>query len=517
MGDVHKIGLITLLLTISAISILSGCLGEKPQPSSTPEEENLVSVAALANAISTDVGKVSISVNGVPEKMVIVFDEVHDSRAGQIEEAIMLNRLYNNGTKFIALEGALTTDDLETSWFQRLPDTKTKKEVAVQLLKKGEINSAEFIALIYPDVKVVGVEIKEEYDVNPPENGTISIPIYLMMIAWESLTSEEKNKANELVENNKTLEAMDFIINANKWTKEKNAWFEEYGDKIYSIEEMIKFLEEIDEKANKVRAKIDSKYKTYFQELEKFYRTGSKRSETIVANTLTISEKSTDMPIALIIGTGHTAKVAQLLNDYHSAYAVITGNSLIEHNNKSDLNWSTYKRKEQRLSVDEPNTLGSFLDKRYEKSRIKKLPPVLNEEWLRTEAEIYYIAERLARAAANNVPIPSGVKDELSILKYAEVDINSIQKVGDEVIFSVNVKIDGAKRTIWGRTTQSEVQPDGGEKTLEQLLKEALEDVNKEGDKLKLREELVLSEITHGVDAMFSPDEKAIKSTKIKV
>ena len=118
MKNAYKnIGLVVLLLVIGAL--ISGCVEPTPQPSPPPPEGNLVSITALANAISADVGKVSTSESGVLEKKVIVFEENHASRAGQIEIAIMLNRLHKNGSKVIALEGLEARKKLDTSWFHR--------------------------------------------------------------------------------------------------------------------------------------------------------------------------------------------------------------------------------------------------------------------------------------------------------------------------------------------------------------------------------------------------------------
>lgn len=294
MKNTYKIGLIVLLLIVSA---LSGCVG--------PSEEDLVSVAALANDISADVGEVSTSGSGVPEKKVIVFEETHDSRAGQIEIAIMLNRLHKNGTKFIGLEGTLATEGLlDASWFHRLPDTKTKWEVAVQLLKEGEINSAEFIALCYPDVGVYGVEIAEECNVHLSDDAGISVMFYLLAIAEESLSQDQIQKANELIEQEKYGEYIEFVINADPWTEERYKQLMD-EDKIYSLEETISIYKEIKKKADRVSAEIDAESKAGLQELIEYLEARAKASETITTDTLALCEKSPDAPVAMTLSLIH--------------------------------------------------------------------------------------------------------------------------------------------------------------------------------------------------------------------
>jgi hypothetical protein len=65
--------------------------------------EDNQNIEALAKEISKDFGDVSSISVGSPDKQIVVFQEVHDSRAIQIESAIILNRLYTKGLRIIAL------------------------------------------------------------------------------------------------------------------------------------------------------------------------------------------------------------------------------------------------------------------------------------------------------------------------------------------------------------------------------------------------------------------------------
>lgn len=520
MQNAYKIGLILLLLIISA---LSGCVEPTPQPTPTPTppEENLVSVAALANDISADVGKVSTSGSGIPGKKVIVFEESHDSRAGQIEIAIMLNRLHKNGTKFIGLEGTLEKDGLlDASWFHRLPDTKTKWEIAVQLLKEGEINSAEFIALCYPDVEVCGVEIAEECNVRLSDDAYVSVMFYLLAIAEESLSQDQIREANRLIEGEKYGAYIEFVINADQWTAERYKQLME-EDKMYSLEETISIYKEIQKKADRVGAEVDAESKAGLEELIVYDEARASASKTITTNTLALCEKSPDAPVAMTIGAAHTSKVFELLEDDYVAYAVITPMSLTDLDDKSNLTSNAYDRKMQCLSVDETGMLGAFLDNRPELIDGQHKPPtVLDERFAQIKSEIYYITVRIARAAAAGGDLPFGLtKDKLSF-QYVEVDPSSIRVIDGEVIFPMVVKDERGSvvTTIWGRTKQfrEPIEFEETEDGLEALLKEALEDVRKGEDKTERRgEELIRSEVARDTLAMYSPDPKAIESTTL--
>lgn len=463
MKNTYRFYLAILLILIISVS---GCveqeqppipLNESDCPVSIPQssqDENLVSGDALASNISAGVGKVSASVDGDSEKKIIIFEELHNSRAGQIEIAIMLNRLHDNGLKTIALEGFSTDDDLHPQWFHNLSNTSVKQEVATQLLKKGEISDAEFIALLYPDVKIYGVENAEEYNVRASEDPSF---YYILAIGFTNLSQDEKRKASQLAKENVT-EYIKFVINARPCTKK---WYEHLTNKsrIFSIEEEISVLEQIEKAADKVgayeersiwdklselwdaivganivEAKIDYQERAYFKELLKFYRTASKRSETITANTLNLS-KSANAPIALVIGAGHTSKVSKLLKNNSATYAVITPNSLTETKKDiSKLNSSAYDRKLKNLSVDEEGMLGSFLDRRSELKDWRKPYPFITTVAGHSEPEMDYITDLIADGAANGGKPPFGLENEFSMLEYVNVHPDSI-KVIDNYLF----------------------------------------------------------------------------------
>ncbi len=475
MKNGYKAGLIVLIAAV--IGIVGYIL---IQPSFVPE-----SVGDLANNIGVDVGKVALSVSGNPEKKLIVFEENHISRAGQIEIAIMLNRLHENGSKVIALEGFEVGNKLDLSWFHRLPNEEVKEEVAVQLLKKGEISNAELLALVYPDVEVWGTEKKKEYDIHLSDDAEFSRILYLIAIADELMSPDQVSKANQLWEHEKYEEFLDFVINSSQWIQE----VDERWSNAVSIEEELSILDEIQRKADDVGAEIDRETRDDFRDLKTFYETASKRSETITANALDSCERCPDVPIALIIGAGHTSKVSKLLNKSHAAYAVITPTSFSTLDDTSTLNLSAYNRKFEYLSVDEEGMLGSFLDNR---EVYKKPPSVVDELHFKSQSELLYATIIIAAAP---FPLPSGIKKELSSFQYVKVDMGSINKeVDDEITFKATaLDANGHYKTLYTRIHLSKGERKKTlEEPLEERLFEAREDVkNKEKQEEMRKEKLV--------------------------
>lgn len=526
MNNTYRFYLIILLLLI--ISVLSGCVkppsearidldeSDCPIPAQQQfQDENPVSSDALAKAISAEVGKVSASVVGDSEKRIIVFEESHDSRAGQIEIAIMLNRLHDKGLKVIALEGALVTEkDLYPEWFHRLPNVRVKQEVAVQLLKEGEISAAEFIGLLYPDVKIYGVENPKEYSVLASENASLSLYSYLLAIAEKNMSQDQISKANQLNEQGNYTEFYEFVTNASTCTKK---WYEYLRDanKTFTIEKEISVLEDIKKGADNVAAKIDQKTTADFEEWIESFRTASKRSDTITANTL-ILVKDADAPIALNIGAGHTSYISELLNNNRATYAVIAPNSLTNTNDISKLNLSAYDRKLERLSVDESGMLGSILDGRLKSDNQRKPPPVIPKVFSRSKSELYYITKLIARGAASGGTPPFGLGNEFSRLKYVKVDPESIKVIDNDVTFSAEILDDNNnKKTIYTRAHLVEIEEK--EKTVEELLKEALNYVKDEKSLKGEKEEISkgLSKPSRDTLARHSSNPNSIKVSLI--
>ncbi|GIK37956.1 MAG: hypothetical protein BroJett011_17890 [Chloroflexota bacterium] len=458
-------------------------------------------ITKIAEAIlEGDLGEVSVVGDSASPKKVIVFEERHDSRAGQLEIAIMLLRLYEDyGMRYIALEGALAKDgSLDASGYHQLADSDTVADIAVQTLREGEISGAEFMAMAFPNVTVQGIEVAEEYAVEMGENAGSAPTLYLFYTALPSLTDDEATKINGLLEAEKILEAIEFAISTDEWTQSRYKQLTE-GASVVPIEDLIKTLDEIEAKATEVGANVDAELQASFQDYKHFFEIASQRSDTMVNNTLMLLDKHPDAPIAMIIGAAHTAKVSDLLNSQGIAHVVIRPKALVIEE-PGELSFEVYDRKLQALSVDEAGSLGALLDGR------KKPQPVISQPWSRAKAEVKVVAVRLARAVAGGAKPPFNnppydLQTEFANYSHVTVNWDSIVVEKPEVIFSVNVKIGGATQTIWGRVVQTdETIGKPTDISLEQSLLQALEDVRH-----KTLEQL-LSEALKNVKSKASPE-----------
>lgn len=471
---VYNITLIVILLIALTISCTPTPTSPPPPPptdtpqpsapvpdtpaavSSTPETSG--STKAMAEDIASEVGKVIQVAEGGSTPAVIVFEEVHDSRAGQIEIAIMMNRLYERyGLRQIGLEGYLKDDKpLDTNWFPRKqcafhvgqPITPCEG-IVVKLLEEGEMNSSEMMLLTYDDLVVAPIEVSADY-YQPIDEAWSAPTIYLYKIALPGLSDEEVNTANGLIDEDKILEAVEFIISTDEWADEKYKLLD-VTDKIVSIEEEMQVLDEIKAKADEVDAEITDEDQQGMGELYKFYEARSNASQTMMDNVLALRSLSPDAPIAVVVGAAHTKRVVELLEKQDVSFAVISGQSLAGNKHAGDLGTATYDRKTGQLSVDEAGMLGALLD-----GRIKP-KPVINQQWFQSKTQIFIIADTLARAVASGGEPPF---DNVDLPETDAVTINwsSIKVKDDDVIFSVqalqgddDTGKEKKKVTIWVR------------------------------------------------------------------
>lgn len=493
-------------------------------PTSPPPPTASVTVEAIAEEIAAGIGTVKQVSVGSPDEIIIIFEENHLSPAGQIEIATMMNRLYKNyGMRQVALEGYFKeSGKLDASWFQKLPPFAAKEpirereDVIVQLLQDGEISSSEMMALTYNDMVVTGIEIPAEYNnVEYPDDDSAPI-LYLYFIAYSGMTNDEMDKANELINAGKSLEAVEFVVNKDEWTSKEYALITD-NTKIISADEWLKILDEIEAKANDplfvMQSKVDfSAYKPGMDNLRKFWETASQRSRTMVDNTLEISGMSPNVPVAMVIGAAHTELVAKLFTEEGISFAVIRGSALEKGLRNGDLSNAAYDRKNKKISVDPPGSLGALLDGR------KKPQPVVDEVWFQSKAQIFLLTDILAGAAASGKTPPfDDVLSNLPELTGVTLDKSSIVIKDGDVIFSVNaLDNNGNEITVWVRTRTDK---EAAEKLLEDRLQEALMQVQSESepsnDEEKAPSKLELIVISSQTIAEFSTDKALIVSSDI--
>ena len=268
------------LVVISAhvmLAIVSGASAQK------------LDVAAVARSITDGAGKVgTISGSGTPGP-IFVFEENHISRIGQHQIAIMLNRLYlGHGMRQIGLEGLTTqTGQLDAKWFHQVggeTGPSVREDVAVRMLGEGEIIAPEMMALVHPDIKVLGIETEEEYAVKPG-SGQAPVNRYLISITEQKMTQEQIKAVNELVSHGERQAAFELIMSSDPRVQQHFQNIEHPTTP--SIEVTLSLLREIDSKACEMSARIAPDARRGMEDLLQYYVIASGPAKPWPAGCLT--------------------------------------------------------------------------------------------------------------------------------------------------------------------------------------------------------------------------------------
>jgi len=455
----------------------------------------------LAGIIAQDVGTTSRVSESNTTPWVMVFPETHVSRAGQLEIALMMLRLYrDHGARHIALEGYVKGTPVDATWFHKMPARRQlKQRVAVRLLEEGEISAAETMALLFPETSLHRIEIAEEYDVDRKGAGAGPV-VYLYNIALRTLKPSDVAKVNKLAQDKKLKEAIDYVIKANKWTAEKYRLLRAEDEKVVQAEDFVKLADAIEAKANEVGYRPDAKEAEMMRSFRGFFSARHKASNTMVSETAAIAQRFPKAAILMCVGAAHTNGVVERLDNTSLGYAIINPHSLTHKVGHMSLN--AFDRKGHKWSVD-VNKLGGLLDGRKNAQDQIKPPPVISEQWLQAKCALYTLADIIAERAlggTRDARPPFGLNAEQLDLGAARVDPASMQLIADNVVFKVLVfnglvkdrrpgdeTNDERWRTLWCRAKwfggDPRMTPDEeyqGDVELERLLKERLADVKRE-------------------------------------
>jgi len=172
--------LIIIILAIFALSCESAPVVLSPVPgtaildqSRTPTSPGFLPIAQtgstsvdeIANDITRGVGKVIQVLPGDPNRVIFLLEESHAFTLGQVESALILNRLYATyGVRTFALERLAAGQSLDLAWAHRpSPFTQDKpitnrEDVILQTLAEGDANNMEALGLIYNDVTIAGID-----------------------------------------------------------------------------------------------------------------------------------------------------------------------------------------------------------------------------------------------------------------------------------------------------------------------------------------------------------------------
>jgi len=400
-------------------------------PTSTPP---LSVIKPMAEKVAAGVGKVMKIVEGDPKRVIFVFEELHDSKLGQVEIAMMLNRLYEDyGMKHIGLEGFLSDQPpLDLAWAHRQPffrakqNITTREDVIAQLLEDGEISNAEMLGLVYADVVIDGIDDAKLYAVPvPPNQVYASFQMELYSAAIAHLDNAQYAAWKALNDQKKSDEAFDFAIKTDPYAAQ--IWAR-YTDRINipSMDELVSMVESVKAEAQKTevraRAPISAEHDANFETLLAFFKVHAQRSSVLPANMLKVAAANPGAPLAMIVGAAHSPRVIEQFTKAGVSFVIVRPQSLAEGSRAGWLSSEAIARKREGKSVALPGQLGAIL------SGSKKYEPVANKERIKQEETIREIAAVAATRSAEllkegktGVDLRNGtmqaIKDKVSELK----------------------------------------------------------------------------------------------------
>lgn len=474
------------------------------------------SISEMLADISKDVGQVRISKEGSGDRQVCVFEERHNSVAAQIEIALMLLRLHDRyGLRDIALEG-LTKDREFPSikWFRDMggpDDSELRNQIAVGLLRQGEIGAVELIALAFPNVVVHAADDPTAYLVELTKKAGIASTAYFYKIGFKSVRPEHHQHIQQLSQQKKIRELVEYVISLDAWAKERDARMKkETGS---SIEQTLATLQEIENRATVVGAEIGDDERSAMAEAKAFFAAAEKRTGTIVQATL---EMKKAMPlVAMNVGAAHTEGVRRMLDEAKATYGVLTPLSLAKDLKAGDLSYEAFNRKNKQQSVMWLGKgLGSMLDGRH------KYRPNVGMKWFQGESQLRFVTALLARASGQSNFPDAALRQKVDRLEDVKVSWKTVktQQNGD-VDFTASVLGEKGWITV---STRCGI-PKGAEsfvilkgRTLEQLLNKDLDEVRKEaGERKEPEKGPVIEMVTPDVMAAYDKEPNALANISI--
>ncbi len=395
------------------IAPLAGCGGSPttslPPAVPRPDLQAVAQTASEASATIRNVAKAS----GNAFAPVVLFEERHDLRAVQVQEALAMVRMHDQfGLRDIALEGYLKDEGpVDTSWMKNASgpvSTNARARAVVSLLREGEISSAEFMKLIYDDILLHAIEDRAEYDVSV-SNKAESAPFdYLLAIAEKSLPQEKYAELEAIDARLKTLpknspeaksesqKLVDTILSGDPWAKEKYGILNDpVKSQALSGEDQLALAEEIEKRAQQSGAEIGSEEKEGLQEYVRFWRGRMAASHTMVGAIGDVAKNPQVALVAGLIGAFHTSGMSQQLGQMGISYAVLRPLAMDQEKTAGSLGNTAFDRKYARKSVFSEGLskqlIGVFPAPK------KKPPMVLQTEWFQAKSEMYVMTDKIAR------------------------------------------------------------------------------------------------------------------------
>lgn len=493
---VRKHLLLVGILTVELGAAATNQAQEGPEPRALSVDK-VEEVAAVAGKDVCVIEKVAAGATGTA---VMILEEVHTCRVGQIEHAVVLNRLYERfGMRHIALEGYLRGDPaLDAAWFKDAAggNPLIRSRVAVRLLREGEISSVEFMMLIHDDLAVHPIEIAAEYGEDLDDDAMQAPFSCLIKIAQRSLVPElaelrgmqdEMDRLGGEQKAAKAKEMVDFILFADRWAQARADNLRHgNGTRLPSAQQQLTELEEIERRVRELERKPEEQ--AGLQLHIAFLRARVAASKTMAEETGVICDQTGTAVVAMNIGVGHTDKVCEMLGNRNRPYAVVSPASLRNRKNRADLTKAMFDRKNRGRSVYSDG----FTETLLRTFGARKPRPILGRSWFQGKSELYLFTERIASGVLGQRNVSRkrkplyGFSEQEFEGKWVAVDPKEIQTVEGGLVGAVVFpawlnRDDPSKRTrVWVKAAPISLTPQAATETVESMLKQAIEEVNQE-------------------------------------
>ena len=498
-----------LLFVIAVAILVLGCTTAQEDTAQAPAPVTPQSSPADVGTIATDVadgvatvGDVDSGPGGSP---VIVLEENHAQRIGQLQLAIVYSRLYErHDLRHIALEGHLdSAKPIDTQWWVEAAaplDRGHRAEVAAALLSEGEISAAEFTKLVYEDVELVPIEDAAGYSVDISDDAAGAPFLCLITAAMESLSNAEERKAVAIQQeaedlggdaaSEKIQEMVDYIISCDPWADEVNQKLDRIGEaKAFDLQELIDAMRDIQATVEERNVGVGPEDKQALEEAIRFYEARHAASDTMVANTAALAGRQSVSVVAMNIGTAHAAKVCRQLGEAGLAYAVLAPQDLRDDSDVGEITTEQFELKSRRLSVDAEGFTQLIVDACPPPST-KKPRPVLSEPWLQAKGELYLMADRITRNILG-ADSRSDYADDALQGRWIHIDPDTIEVVpldpntggGRAVLFPavINPTDPDRRQEIWVKAWAGQgAASDRDSETVEELLQRLIDRLRSE-------------------------------------
>lgn len=516
----------TLLI---ALGTLSGCSQSGDSKVIVQRDDPKVIATAVSKDVAT-VGQVSQGTNGAP---IIILEEQHTSRATQLQEAIVLNRLFNAyKVKHIGLEGYIKESSALTSdWYSKASrDAQAARPVAVSLLREGEISSAEFMKLIDSNAGLVPTETRSEFQMEEPDGRDVfyvCIDI-IYRTALKSLRSEQKVKLDEIMKKaddhqgdlearkKKVQEAMlKYIystkptdLSADPWVSSTMNVFDKPDSLfIMPLEKEVELYAGIQKHAREKGVPLQPDEQKILDNYVTFLQKRMAASKTMVDAIAPVADQNDTYAVAMIVGAAHTDGVCNLLKAAGRPYAVVRPIALDVKDDTSVIPIKMFLKKYEGGSVYSGGVTKMLLDS-FPASAGHHPPPVIQQQWFEAKSELYLYTERISHdlLGGGKAPPPSGGSGTGGAFGFGDddfrgrfifIDPRKIKIVADgksgkgrAVVFPVEMNPNDPlrRKTIWAKAARvgEEVTNSSEKDSVEAMLKDALHDV--EEDKMSKKQ-----------------------------